>query len=61
MQPVEIITIIVAVAIVVGVITGTIVKKVRNKKKGITGCCCGCSDCPHGKTCLSAKQRGTEK
>ena len=49
MSPLEIVVIVVCALFVVGVIVGTIVKKVRNKKKGIVGCCdcSACASCPH--------------
>ena len=50
MKAYEIVVIVLAVLIVAGVIVGTSVKKYRNKKKGIVGCCCDCahcSACPH--------------
>lgn len=53
MEPIEIIIIIAAIAIVAGVIVSAIVRK----KKGKTGCDCGCSSCPHCVACRSAKER----
>lgn len=50
MKAYEIVVVVLAVLIVAGVITGTLIKKYRNKKKGIIGCCCDCahcSACPH--------------
>lgn len=36
----------------VAVVAGSFVAWLRRKKKGVNGCGCGCSTCPHGSTCL---------
>ena len=45
MSPLEIIVIIFCIVFVLGVITATLVKKTRNRKKGIISCCDCCSSC----------------
>ena len=55
MQAYEIVLIIVAVLFVIGVIVGSIVKKYRNKKKGIPACCCDCSSCSACSHCTQIK------
>ena len=51
MQPIEIVTIILAVLIVAGVAVGTAIKKKNNKKKGLPGGCCDCAGCPYCEAC----------
>lgn len=56
MSALEIIVIVASVLFVVGVAVGTIVKKARNKKKGIVGCC-DCSSCSACSYCHQAQQK----
>lgn len=52
MKPIEIIIVIAAAAIVIAVAVCGIIRK----KKGKTGCDCGCSDCPYHGACASKKK-----
>lgn len=51
MKPVEVAIVVIAVAVVAAVVVCGIIRK----KKGKTGCDCGCSGCPYGGRCSSAK------
>ena len=45
MTAIEIVVIVACVLFVAGVVVGVVVKRARNKKKGIPTCCCDCSRC----------------
>ncbi len=47
MKPIDYIIIVAAVAVVIGVI----IKSIRDKKNGKTGCGCGCDSCPSRGAC----------
>lgn len=51
MKPIDIILIVALAVLIVGVIAYLIVKR----KKGQTGCGCGCSGCPSAGTCAATK------
>ena len=53
MNPIDIIIIVAAALTVVGVIGYSIWKK----KKGITGCGCGCANCPSKGACGSQEKK----
>ena len=42
--------------LVVAVIGALLFGFIRNKKKGVSSCSCGCSDCPMGKSCQQEKK-----
>lgn len=56
MKIIEIIILVAAAAIVAAVIVCGIIRK----KKGKTGCDCGCSGCPYHGACSSKKAEKTE-
>ena len=53
MKPIDYIIITAAVAAVVGVI----IKSIRDKKNGKTGCGCGCESCPSRGACAGSSAR----
>lgn len=53
MKPIDYIIIAAAVAVVVGVI----IKSIRDKKNGKTGCGCGCESCPSRGACAGSSAR----
>lgn len=53
MKPIDYIIIAAAVAAVVGVI----IKSIRDKKNGKTGCGCGCESCPSRGACAGSSAR----
>jgi hypothetical protein len=42
--------------VVLAIIAAIVVVMIRNKKKGKSTCGCGCSNCPMGGACHSAKK-----
>ena len=42
-------------AALVAIVAAVIVGMVRNRKKGVSSCGCGCSDCPMSGSCHTKK------
>ena len=60
MTPLEIIVIIFCVVFVLGVFTATIVKKTRDRKKGISSCCDCCDGCSSCSGCCHCNKEMSE-
>ena len=56
-KPTDIIIIAVLAAAIVGIVAFLVIRK----KKGIRGCGCGCTSCPHAGGCPSSKEKTEEK
>jgi len=56
-KPIDIIIIAVLAAAIVGIVAFLVIRK----KKGISGCGCGCTSCPHAGGCPSSKEKTEEK
>lgn len=51
---------IVAGVILVAIIGLVLYNMIRNKKKGMSSCGCGCSDCPAAGACHKAERKSME-
>jgi len=52
------------IALIVGcvaIVAGVVVSRIVRKKKGISTCDCGCSDCASCACCAEAKRKQTKK
>ena len=56
-KPIDIIIIAVLAAAIVGIVAFLVIRK----KKGISGCGCVCTSCPHAGGCPSSKEKTEEK
>ncbi|MGI5899868.1 MAG: FeoB-associated Cys-rich membrane protein [Christensenellales bacterium] len=42
---------IIALAVLAGIVLLVVLKMVSDKRKGKSGCACGCTSCPHSEAC----------
>lgn len=48
-------------AVLVGILVPIILRIVKNKKRGISSCGCGCADCPMSGKCHQMAGKNAEK